>query len=322
MSLAKSPKKNWPLFAGGCMLTYASNLSIQKWGSNWPTWAVCGLYAVGLLWCAIAIFRYERFLKEAGVKFRSQLQMHPVSFVLVLSLVAMGVWSIAQTIESRSRANATLVTKTLATTTPASLPATTPKVAPPTEATPSKESSPKASRAQPAPRSVRSGPVCVDSASSNCAQVNNGTQTVTNVTKQSLVDNEGEIGSLTLNNSFITGTPPPGSPNDTRVKVFPRAHVSDLHLSDTHMCNLSGWKSFLDCINSESGDAKSVEESVQVYRSALDSKLNSEPDKYHKWFAACRTAYYGIFQEVLLNASDERKTVAKLRTEKPVCIGP
>jgi len=98
------PKKNWLWLAGCVMLTFANNIAIQKWGSQWPDWAVWSLYVIAAICLCVAAFRYEQFL-NAGGKIKQQIKAAPLSFGLFCFLMLLLSWSLIDAFVHRPHSN-------------------------------------------------------------------------------------------------------------------------------------------------------------------------------------------------------------------------
>jgi hypothetical protein len=110
----QQPPKNWAWIAGGLVLTYANNISIQKWGASWPNWTVILLYAVAAVCLLVAATRFERALKNAGVGVWKHFWTYPLSSAIVM-VVAIG--SLAYTIDVLHHRAGTVVSPAGSTTT-------------------------------------------------------------------------------------------------------------------------------------------------------------------------------------------------------------
>ena len=136
--------------------------------------------------------------------------------------------------------------------------------------------------------------------------------------KQSFVNNEGgTIGPVTVTESSINGAPAPDSSTGL---VHNKGKIGEIHLNNVHICNLTSWDSFLDCIESDSGDKPGIESIVNSFKSQIESELNKQPAAFNSQVIACRKSMIEVEKTILENSNDEHQIVRSLRRNSPICI--
>ena len=168
--------------------------------------------------------------------------------------------------------------------------------------------------------SLESGPkVSCNENTGNCAGVNNGSQTTENGVHQSFVENRGgPIGSVTVTNSSISGYPAPSGAAPL-VELNAKS-VGQVNIIDDHICNISSWNSFLDCINSESGNSNAIKRSLDVLTKLWDQDAVAHPEVPKQLTDSCRVQIDAIKSLILNSAADEHTTVTSLKANRPLCI--
>lgn len=95
------PKKNWLWITGGIVMTYAANITIQKWGAQWPDTVVWSLYVVALILFCVGAWRFEKF-RKAGGKIWLILRDHPVSLAIISLILAIAVFNAVKILAGRN----------------------------------------------------------------------------------------------------------------------------------------------------------------------------------------------------------------------------
>lgn len=136
-------------------------------------------------------------------------------------------------------------------------------------------------------------------------------------TGPALLNNYGTIGISTIENSSVNGTPAPGSGTVPLVQVGPNGKIGKLNLSDIHICTLSSWNVFLDCIDSDSGNLQAVQSTVAAFKERVDAELNKFTDEQ---IPGCRQQVKDDEKLFLDNVKDEHALVASMRGKPPSCF--
>lgn len=134
---------------------------------------------------------------------------------------------------------------------------------------------------------------------------------------QSILENNGSITGLEMNGNSITGVPPAGREGGF---ILSEQDVRNLKIENTHVCYMSSWGTFLDCVLADTGNADAIRRDIQQYENGINSLLARHQNMSPESVMSCHQISIEGETKILEHIADEHETVASLRGHGPGCV--